>query len=265
MPHSWDHPEHEHTGNTGPDPATRTEGRQNRVFGLISPRRVGNQGRKGGTNRSVAGRDACLRLTLRVARNTAAVQFSFSGVTAEDTQGHTGSTRVNPGPPGLPDSSEDTGAPHPSSTLQSGTQRPPRLTRRQDTHISGPGPQQPWSEHSGSQVCRCCSVATAPFYRRSWYIAEQPRPRLTAHVHRLVVADVGGLLSGPEEVCPLEGLQEAELRVVLHHHPACTHFFQGAETKPAEMFGPGNNQTGPPDMKHDVNGMDPDYSAARWW
>lgn len=47
---------------------------------------------------------------------------------------------------------------HPCSRLQDATQWPPRLKWRQDKHMLGPGPQQPSSVHSSSQVRFCSSV-----------------------------------------------------------------------------------------------------------
>lgn len=46
---------------------------------------------------------------------------------------------------------------HPCNRLQAATQRPLRLKLRQLTHRSDPGPQQPSSVHSGSQVRFCHS------------------------------------------------------------------------------------------------------------
>lgn len=67
------------------------------------------------------------------------------------------------------------GSAYPYSTLQSCTQWPLRLKWRQDTHMSGPGPQQPMSVHSRSQVCCCCSVsATQSAFLIAWRTTISP-------------------------------------------------------------------------------------------
>lgn len=106
----------------------------------------------------------------------------------------------------------------------------------------GPGPQQPSSVHSESQIWFCCSVWSR---KREFYVlfpelnTDEPThsQKLTADAGGGVALDCDGLIAGSEEAGPLPGVGVAELGVILQHHLPSTHLPQRAQPQPAQVLG----------------------------
>lgn len=135
-------------------------------------------------------------------------------------------------------------AAHPCSRLHCATQRPLRSKCRHDTHIVGPGPQQPSSEHSGSQVWFCCSVWSRWKQLlfsdgRSTQLQKELNSGLTAGV----ASRFADLVFGFEELGPVHGLRVAQVWVVLQRHVPSTHLLQWAQAKPAQVLHLHHHQT----------------------
>lgn len=108
----------------------------------------------------------------------------------------------------------------------------------------GPGPQQPSSEHSGSQIRPCRSVEkkiTVLMFCSSFSSASEGSGRsgLTAGaVDRFV-----GLVFASEEAGPLHGLGVAQVGVLLQQDVPGAHLLQGAQAEPLQVLHLHHHQT----------------------
>ena len=131
---------------------------------------------------------------------------------------------------------------HPCSRLQEATQRRLRSKSRQETHMVGPGPQQPPSVHSSSQVRFCCSLREAekdfliPPLSLDTEVNSTHIQKLTTDTGGRIVPHVDGLVTGSEEAGPLFASIVAELDIVPQDDPPSAHLLQGAQTQPAEVL-----------------------------
>lgn len=139
----------------------------------------------------------------------------------------------------------------PVSKLQLPTQTPRLLWFLQERHWSGPGPQHPESEHSGSHTWPSATAHTqssvqekGPFLRRpalssclrfDVFHARKPRGRagfVTALRRRPVVVEaVGSNPAAAEELRPVDGVVVAEPGVLADVDAAVADLAQGAQAQ----------------------------------
>lgn len=124
---------------------------------------------------------------------------------------------------------------HPVKNMQSGTHTPPLLYFLQDTHWSGPGPQQPSDEQRGSHTWPSLSTdinikkkPIALFSTMKGLLND--RPSLTTLEFSSILLDINMFLAAlragaaAEESCPVHSVVVAEHRVSCYIHAAIIYF-----------------------------------------